>query len=65
MEPCATYQNTYHQWTVVIGSHQGETCWPFTFKLMSNIKLTPYKSPFQEWLGSFSKITLLGRHFWR
>ena len=38
MEPCATYQNTHHQLTVVIGSQWGNTCWPFRFKLMSNIK---------------------------
>ena len=38
MEPCATYQNTHHQLTVVIGSQWGKTCWPFRFKLMSNIK---------------------------
>ena len=37
MEPCATYQNTHHQLTVVIGSQRGKTCWPFRFKLMSNI----------------------------
>ena len=37
MEPCATYQNTHHQLTVVIGSQWGNTCWPFRFKLMSNI----------------------------
>ena len=39
MEPCTTYQNTHHQLTVVIGSQRGKTCWPFMFKLMSNIKL--------------------------
>ena len=38
MEPCTTYQNTHHQLTVVIGSQRGKTCWPFMFKLMSNIK---------------------------
>ena len=38
MEPCATYQNTHHQLTVVIGSQWGNTNWPFRFKLMSNIK---------------------------
>ena len=38
MEPCTTYQNTHHQLMVVIGSQQGEKCWPFRFKLMSNIK---------------------------
>ena len=38
MEPCTTYQNTHHQSTVVIGSQRGNTCWPFMFKLMSNIK---------------------------
>ena len=38
MEPCTTYQNTHHQLTVVIGSQRGKTCWPFRFKLMSNIK---------------------------
>ena len=37
MEPCTTYQNTHHQSTVVIGSQRGKTCWPFMFKLMSNI----------------------------
>ena len=37
MEPCTTYQNTHHQSTVVIGSQQGKTYWPFMFKLMSNI----------------------------
>ena len=37
MEPYATYQNTHHQLTVVIGSQWGNTCWPFRFKLMSNI----------------------------
>ena len=37
MELCATYQNTHHQLTVVIGSQQGETCRPFRFKLMSNV----------------------------
>ena len=37
MEPCTTYQNTHHQLTVVIGSQRGKTCWPFMFKLMSNI----------------------------
>ena len=37
MEPCTTYQNTHHQLTVVIGSQRGKTCWPFRFKLMSNI----------------------------
>ena len=40
MEPCTTYQNTHHQLTVVIGSQQGETCWPFRVKLMSNINNT-------------------------
>ena len=39
MEPCTTYQNTHHQSTVVIGSQRGKTCWPFRFKLMSNIKV--------------------------
>ena len=38
MELCTTYQNTHHQSTVVIGSQRGKTCWPFMFKLMSNIK---------------------------
>ena len=38
MEPCTTYQITHHQSTVVIGSQQGKTCWPFRFKLMSDIK---------------------------
>ena len=38
MEPCTTYQNTHHQSTVVIGSQRGNTCCPFRFKLMSNIK---------------------------
>ena len=28
----------HHQVTVIIDSQQGETCWPFRFKLMSNIK---------------------------
>ena len=46
MEPCTTYQNTHHQSTVVIGSQRGKTCWPFMFKLMSNIKyhlpMAPY-----------------------
>ena len=35
--PCATYQNTYPQLTVIFGSQQGKTFWPFRFKLMSNI----------------------------
>ena len=39
MEPCATYQNTHHQLTVVIGSQWGNTCWLFRFKLMSNINV--------------------------
>ena len=39
MESCATYQNIHHQLMVVIGSQQGETCWPVSFKLMSTIKL--------------------------
>ena len=34
MEPCATYQNLHHQLTVVIDLQQGETCWPFSFKVM-------------------------------
>ena len=42
MEPCTTYQNTHHQLTVVIGSQRGKTCWPFRFKLMSNIKIIQY-----------------------
>ena len=44
MEPCTTYQNTHHQLTVVIGSQWGKTCWPFRFKLMSNIKYIIYRS---------------------
>ena len=36
MEPCTTYQNTHHQLMMVIGSQQGETCWMFRFRLMSN-----------------------------
>ena len=39
MELCATYQNTHHQLMVVIGSQWGKTCWPFRFKLMSNINV--------------------------
>ena len=42
MEPCTTYQNTHHQLTVVNGSQRGKTCWPFRFKLMSNIKQIEY-----------------------
>ena len=37
MELCTTYQNTHHQLMVVIGSQWSKTCWPFRFKLMSNI----------------------------
>ena len=50
MEPCATYQNTHHQLTVVIGSQWGKTCWPFRFKVMSNInsalKCLVYQLPY-------------------
>ena len=28
MEPGALYQNVHYQLTEVIGSQQGETCWP-------------------------------------
>ena len=44
MEPCTTYQNTHHQLTVVIGSQRGKTCWPFRFKLMSNINCSKQSS---------------------
>ena len=30
-------QNIHHQLTVVIGSQRGKTCWPYRFKLISNI----------------------------
>ena len=38
MEPCTPYQNHHHHSTVVTGSQQGRTCWPYRVKLMSNIK---------------------------
>ena len=38
MEPCTTCQNPHHQLMVVTDSQQGQTCWPFRFKIMGNIK---------------------------
>ena len=56
MEPCTTYQNTHHQSTVVIGSQRGKTCWPFMFKLMSNIKIFYTQEMFSEETGSIINI---------
>ena len=60
MEPCTTYQNTHHQSTVVIGSQRGKTCWPFMFKLMSNINQiwSHYYHPTGE--KDYNKGNLLG-----
>ena len=66
MEPCATNQNTHHQLTVVIGSQWGKTCWPFRFKLMSNINDTVFNTvnsniPQMSLVGKTRKA--LGRNY--